>query len=578
MSTMPAFSAPPLTLSGVLPVLIQRVEKQLDRQVLDATHPDYGGVVEPEWGLADRCAMTAGATLLTGLMTFGVARKLDALENLPPDLLDRLTLLMDQLLRRQRSSGRVDLITCNFDSGPDTGFLVQQLGCAYHVAREWSAADDRLPELLQRIETLLRRAAPGLITGGIHTPNHRWAVTSALALIHQLFPEVPVESGIAPLLAEGIDTDAEGFHSERSIGVYDSLNDRAFLIWTECGGPADLLDHVRNNLELNLHLFHADGSAETGLSSRQDKGQKVVPAGFASCYLWMAALEGDGRFAAMAQQLWHAALAGPSQPALASVGWLAHALLRFGDRLPAPAPLPREFDRTYPRAGLHRIGRGAWDVSIFRGRTSVLNLQHGPARLASLSISQPYMGIGQFQASAMHVQPQGTIELVSAGRRYHDRPGYVMPLGEPVVWDDDGWWGRAQQRREVLRQPDPEMVLTITPGDEGLSCRLRTVSGLDGVAVQIALDFPPGGLWVTESDALAPVAGQTVLLRQGAGRMVYGTHFIEVACGSEKHRMWMMRDAPVAEPGLVRVLIALQTPVDHEFTLRVGRDAGLARG
>ena len=51
----------------------------------------------------------------------------------------------------------------------------------------------------------------------------------------------------------------------------------------------------------------------------------------------------------------------------------------------------------------------------------------------------------------------------------------------------------------------------------GFDLRYRTLDGLDRVAVQIALDFPPGGIWETADTRTKPVAGQTLFLKQGYG-------------------------------------------------------------
>ena len=118
----------------------------------------------------------------------------------------------------------------------------------------------------------------------------------------------------------------------------------------------------------------------------------------------------------------------------------------------------------------------------------------------------------------------------------------------------------------------PLLAETVVSGflDNGFNLVYRTLDGLDGVAAQVAFDFPPGGIWETADNSLIPQKGQVIFLKQGAGRMRYGNDVIEISPGATAHTMWEMREAQTA-PQSVRILLTYRTPVDAVIHIRTNR-------
>ena len=544
-----------LNLRNVLSLLRESVVDMAARQVTDSSRADAGGIIAADLGVADPSHGGTGWYVASSLLLLAAAPGAEI--NLPPDLRDRAAMAAGYMLRRQNPSGLTDLLGCNYDSAPDTAFTLQMLCEAVAAARQAGSSD--LAGILADVERFIRRAVPGVIAGGFHTPNHRWVIAAGLASAKAILPDLDVRAGIEAYLAEGIDLDPDGFYIEHSAAVYDAVCDRAMLLLHEHWKWPDALPAVDRNLQLNLRLLNADGTIETGLSRRQDVDTRSVPLRLAPCYLQAASLLKNASFAAAADLLWRAA--GPSRDR-EGMFWLAAVLRRFGGAGGHAAGVPDSFRVHLAHNGLVRIRRGRFSASVFRGTQRLLSANSGEARLDGLRIAQSYFGIGNFVSEEMSVDERAvTLRFAGAARR---RPGYEMPLGRPVAHDR---WEAALADRRIRPLPPCAGELTIREIADGLELRYRTPDAHGGVLTQIALDFAAGGVWETDDCALKPVAGQAIILRGRQGTMRYGADAIAVGPGADAHRTWHMRDATPAG-GAVRVLIPLVTPVDHTLLIR----------
>ncbi len=550
-----------LTLDHVIDILAAQVARVLDNQLVEARGGDagadapVGAYINPNFGVAD-AGSTAMLAASCGYLFLASAGQCPQAEM----WLERARLGVDYLLRVQRANGLIDLITCNYDSAPDTGFAVQRLCPLIELGRPLARRDQNWAALLSRLEIFVRRAVPGLLSGGFHTPNHRWVIASALAQAGQLFTNLKVRPGIDAYLAEGFDVDAEGAFIERSIAVYDAVNDRSLLLLYDLLGIETARQAAEANLEFNLYLLNADGTAETGLSRRQDYGTKKTPTSLTAPYLHCAHVAGRPQFVRAAQFLWDRT----SLPGTDALNWLCYVLLKYGDPALAGAPaLPTAYARHFPLNGVWRARRGDASLTLFTRTTRLLDLSYGQAELSSVKISQSYFGMGRFVGDALTVS-NGVALLRSDGQRGLHRPGYDLPLGRRVP---NSRWREAAAERDYRPLPPCASTLAVQVIDDGFSLHYRTVEGLDGVTAQMALDFPPGGVWETDELCLKPQAGQVLFLKRGYGTMRYGNDVIRVGPGADAHRMWQMRDAETA-PDHVRVLLTFTTPIDHVVTLQ----------
>jgi hypothetical protein len=548
-----------LTLANVL-LYLDNYMLDLQRwQITAESHPDYGGVLNPDYDMADP-KITGNFVVACAYLSLG--RK-----ETNQELFKRVLIAADYLLKAQRPSGLIDLLSVNYDSGPDTAFTVQQICTIFELGRSLATTIPAWATLLQKLEQFVRRAVSGMVEGGFHTPNHRWVIVSALAQAKTLFPDLVVKDVIEKYLAEGIDIDPEGAYLERSIGVYDAVTNRSLLLLAQNWRFPEALEAVERNLNFNLHLLHADGSAETGLSRRQDYGTRQIPLGLAACYLLSDHVRPNLTFRQTAQALWEKQVSPRTD-----VDWLCYALLKCGDPDSNAALLPEDFARYFPLNGIHRVRRGLLNASFFRNTTRLLTLTYGQAELSSLKISQTYFGqyTGRFISDSLEVGPDHWV-LRSEGQANPRRPGYELPLGQPVPPDR---WQEMMPQRSLRRLPPALSALTVREIESGFELRYQTLAGLDRVAAQIALDFPPGGIWETGDTRAMPLAGQLFFLKQGYGQMRYGSDVIRLEPGAYAHGMWHMRDSEPA-PNHVRILLTFLTPID--FTFRITAYRGLVR-
>ena len=532
-------------------------------QAEDPDSPEFGGFISQEHGLDE--PGSAVMLVSVGMVGYWAAVEKQIGGSLSPaSLLKRTNWAIDYLLRTQHESGLIDLRSCNYDSSPDAAFAVQRLASVLELTLPLAEKDGEFAHLIEKVKTFTRRAAEGILIGGFHTPNHRWVIVSALAQAAALFPDLPVHPVIQQYLDEGIDVDADGAYTEHSVGVYDAVCNRSLLLYAHHRGDRNILPFVHRNLTFDMHLVHADSTAETGLSRRHDYGTRKVPFSLITGYLLYQLFEPQPQFIGMINFLWEKC----PQPGLDDLIWLVYGLdlleKRKGPRLDVRLRPNEDYAVLFPKNGIWRLRRGDLSATLFRGQTRLLALCSGKAELASLKISQSYFGVGSFIGETIEPTVNGA-RLISSGAQAPNRPGYDYPIGSPVSTDN---FYEVRATRPYRKLPPARSSLEVSEIDGGIRLHYRTHENYPGVTAQIALDFAPGGIWECGDCAIKPAAGQVIFLKSGYGVMRYGRDALRIGPGANCHRTWEMRDAETA-PGWVRVIIPLKTPIDYTFSITV---------
>jgi hypothetical protein len=545
------------------------------RQIDAVHHPESGGFVGPD-GLA-------GPNQVSSAATFGYAYLLpESRHSWDRALVDRIERAAEWGRRRRTPGGRFDLLATNFDSSPDTGFTIQALAPVVRAARKAAGAGDSgAGQIAEALGELIHTAAPGMVAGGFHTPNHRWVLVSALSMALELFPDLDeqVRPTIDAYLAETIDINVDGEYIERSTAVYNPVVDRALRLAAESLQRWELLDPVRANLELSYHLMHGDATVVTSISSRQDRGARVVPTGLVDSYYTIARRDGDGRFAAIADWLLEKGGGGGGTWALEP--FLTHPEWRDDGDVPRQSP-ETSYRKYYTAARLWRTRRGDTSATVAEGLDTPFSLRHGAAELSSVRISSTYFATGRFVGTEMApVDGDRGTRLHHAGanslypEKVYDRPIYWLPIDDGTIVDA-GNWQEVRGRRKTFELPPMAIDLEITEasdgGDGGASFDLHvtTTGGVPSVPLQIELLFEPGGTMEVERAIVEAHAGTTMFLKGGNAVYRVGDDEITVGPGHCAHTMWKMHNSPGA-PESFRLLVSLLSPVDHTLRLQTGK-------
>ncbi|GAA0296915.1 hypothetical protein GCM10009528_12460 [Kineococcus aurantiacus] len=495
-------------------------------------------------------------------------------------LLEVADRVLAQLAAAQTATGLFD--STNLASPPDTAFTVNDLCLTAQVA----AREPALADVVAGLRAVGERALPPLLTGGVHTPNHRWELSSALARLGALLgtPEA-VRPRVEQWLAEGVDLQPDGMYSERSPLYAAAVTNPSLLVLADVLDRPDLLDPVRRNLEAFLPLLDPDGDVESVHSRRQDQRTPGHPGGpFLLHYRRLALEEDRPDFAAAARTLRSRGVDGRRD--------LPEVVVRPG--LAAPLPpgpaLAWEGTAAYPASGLVVSARGRTRTTVFGGSdqpavravrsgtansATFLRVRHGEALLRSVRLSTEFFGLGPFRSAVLEHGPGGVLVL-----RQSLRAGYYQPLAAADRAPDGAYplgdEGRFHAAMAFERRAVDEVELTteITVGlvPDGADLTIRSTGAATSFALE--LTFRPGGTFegVQEGpDGTRRLTGAQLRCTVGTDELVVGTDQPAVGPGGGDGH-----DQPARfDPGEQYTYLGADDAATGEVVLVTGRTPGV---
>ncbi len=423
---------------------------------------------------------------------------------------ERIRLAVEAMARHQTPDGTWHLPTRNFNSPPDTGFIIRDLASAAVLLKRSGKMD-----LFGAMEPVLRKAGSGLTKGGVHTPNHRWVICAALARLYELFGDDSYVRRIDQWLAEGVDIDPDGQYSERSTGVYNPTIDDAFVTMSAKLKRPELLEPVRKNLNSMLYLLHPGYEVVTEISRRQDRGTRRDIGRYWFALAYMARQDQNGQFATLARHF------AASRAPLAT-------LMEYPELAdqPAGAPVPEDYTKFYPHNQLVHVRKGPISALILGAdRPGFFGFRHGEAVVNAVHFASAFFGKGHF-ASAKVEERSGSYLLTQSLEG-----AYYQPLDPPRKVGADEWEG-VRQGRSTSGATTLMQSVTITRTEKGFRLRLRSVGQVD-VPLWVEISFREGG----ELEGVVPVGRipNAYALKTGACVYRMGTHGIRVSPGTSAH-------------------------------------------
>lgn len=496
-------------------------------------------------------------------------------------LAEKLNQLMDVMLKEQYPDGTLDA-GGNRQSPPDTAFVLEYICPAVEVLNQDKQKE--LEGLRNKMKTFIVNAGEAMVTGGVHTPNHRWVVSAALAHVNSLYPDAKYVRRIDQWLAEGIYINADGHYAERS-GIYAAVINKALITMARLLNRPQLLDMVHKNLTTYFYYIEPNGDLVTVDSRRQDQFMDITIAKFYLQYRYMAIRTNTPMFAYMANTI-------ENLPDFTSET-LSGSLLFFMENkelqkpLPAVAKVENDYEKFFVLSNMARIRRGNTAITLFggndkplliaSGRSSNPNFlmyRKGDAILKYMRLSTSFFRMGYFSSDG----------IVKEGNKYilkeTKEADYYQPLAEEFRKADgdytlspspDGrFWNKmefdSRTRSNVKQQLT---VIEITENYGSLNVDFK-VDGPPNVEVTIEMCFKEG----SKITGVAMDEKNNYFLNSGLGELSMGADSLQFGPGKLEHHNidnldseeYTYHQGTLRTDG-VHVYITGYTPFRHTMTI-----------
>ena len=411
------------------------------------------------------------------------------------------------LFSHQRPGGCLDLSGCNFASGPDTAFTINEVISVWWLLQKYGGSDTLwLRPLLYR---LIESCCEGIMNGGFHTPNHRWAIAACLKHGAKICGRQDFSAKADVYLGEGLDIDEDGEFAERSAGHYNQVNDDQMIRLFLATGDKKYLLAAKKNLTMMLSYIDPDGSVFTNNSTRQDYGKKVYLDSYYMLFLLTGYLLGDEGLAAYSEYCYQTSARRGRVPR--GLAWLAlyPDLEAYGKKAAPGLKAIENTEKLFAASNIARYRKGGFSCTVMAQRPNFLYFQHGENTL--------YLVIYCNVCEKRNFVPT-RIEKTETGLRVSAEMDswYYLPFrgNGPETCD---WWAmdNANTREKLIGDTLKVSADIRFPGDGGADVRV-TAEGLSGVPFRLEWGFLPGTEIRSEAFVTGAAPGGSMTVRCGS--------------------------------------------------------------
>lgn len=529
----------------------KRVQHALQTQNLQPGSPYFGAFVMPNGVYMQKHSLYQIATLAAAYCNKDTAYYHDE------KILTSMLRALDYVASTQHENGLFDYITCNFFSAPDTAFCIGIITPALQYLRKLESRTDGEQMLMSRLEKIIHKGGRGLLKGGFHTPNHRWAIAAMLSQCGKLFGEADLIDAANVYLNEGIDCNEDGEYSEKSAGNYNAVNNTAMLFLADALADDSFEQPVIRNLRMMLTYWEPDDSIFTANSTRFDKDRLVYPDGYYFFYLYLGHKYNIPEFIAMANYTFRVIeekhlLA----PDMLIKYMLYPELIDFESEL---CTTPTEYKAFYAASGIARVRRGKYSYTVMKDKSNFLYVHNGAIKLA-VKIGGSFCEHRAFKAEKMW-EENGEFHLHQTMHGW-----YYLPFEEKPATSD--WWQMDNASRKKKMGPDMDIDVIIRETEEGIDLDIQT-SGVQGAPWRVEFAFS-GISRIANDHMTMPIHGDEVLVLKDSDFEVtdgFATMTVGPAFGNH-HFTEGKEDSEAKTPGAATVYMTDYTEFHHVISIR----------
>ena len=460
------------------------------------------------------------------------------------EVLNRLEKIIEKLLEMQQPNGTLNS-GGNIGSPPDTGFLLESLCPAATVL--FNNETNESKKLNGNLKEFLLKAGEALVSGGIHTPNHRWVVSAGLARLYALFGDEHYVKRIDQWLAENIYIDSDGQFPERSRN-YAVVVDRSLITIAYILNRPELYEKVEKNLLSTYYFLEENGELITVDSRRQDQNFLLSVTGYYLEYRFIAIQHKNEFLAAITRKI--EALEGFDTRILGQsfVYFLERPVLL--EELPGEKELPANYTQYFPLTQAARIKRGKFTATIFGGNDrpiiiasgrstnpTFFTCRKGDAILDYARISTSFFNTGYFRAEGL-VKDGDTFRLHEKKEGYYFQPmppDKINPNGEYKFSEstDKRFWSKMDfDSRPISNVQILETDIAIRENEGEFTLEI-SVNGTDQIDVLLELCFRKGGEF---SHVVQAGSDDDYFLEEGYATYKSGNDTIKIGPGKKEHQ------------------------------------------